>query len=162
GKRVVIVTNSGGPGILAADRAERLGLDVAEPSGSLKQRLGSRLSPHASLKNPIDLTVESGYDEYRAALEEALSEYDAAIAINVATPYLDSRGIARAVIDVARSFTKPIVASFMAGRIVREAVSMLKEAGVVNLDTGERCSFVVSKMVERKRNLERIGFAPLD
>lgn len=162
GNRVAVVTNSGGPGILAADKAERLGLDVSEPSPSLQENLRPHLSAHASLKNPIDLTVESGYEEYRVALENALSEYDAAIAINVATPYLDSNGIARGVIDAARKWEKPIVTNFMAGRIVREATRLLKEAGMVNLDTGERCSFVISKMVERKEILGRIKFASLD
>lgn len=162
GKRVAIVTNSGGPGILAADKAERLGLDVAEPSPSLQENLKPHLSPHASFKNPIDLTVESGYEEYRIALEHALSEYDGAIVINVATPYLDSNGIARGVIDAAKKFKKPVIANFMAGRIVREAIGLIEEAGMVNLATGERCSFVMSKMTERKRVLERIKFASLD
>ena len=162
GNRVAIVTNSGGPGILAADRAERLGLDVAEPSRSLQESLKPHLSPHASLKNPIDLTVESGYEEYRIALESALSEFDAAIAINVATPYLDSNGIARGVIDASQSHKKPVIANFMAGRIVRDAVRLLEEAGLVNLATGERCSFVLSKLTERRELMERISFASLD
>jgi acyl-CoA synthetase (NDP forming) len=162
GNRVAIVTNSGGPGILAADKAERLGLDVTEPSLSLRETLRPHLSPHASLKNPIDLTVESGYEEYRRAVENALLEYDAAIVINVATPYLDSNGIARGIIDAATKVRKPVVTNFMAGHIVREAIVLLKEAGIVNLATGERCSFVLSKLAERKRILERIPFASFD
>jgi len=159
GNRVAIVTNSGGPGILAADKAERLGLDVSEPSDALKERLKPHLSPHASLKNPIDLTVESGYDEYRVAVEQAFSEYDAVIAINVATPYLDSNGIARGIIDAAQQTQKPVLTNFMAGRIVREAIELLKTAGLVNLATGERCAFVISKLVERRTLLERIHLA---
>jgi acyl-CoA synthetase (NDP forming) len=162
GESVAIVTNSGGPGILAADKAERLGLDVAEPSRSLQESLKPHLSPHASLRNPIDLTVESGYEEYRIALGSALSEYDAAIAIMVATPYLDSNGIARGAIDASRNHKKPIVTSFMAGRIVKEAIRLLGEAGMVNLATGERCAFVLSKLAERRRILERMNFASLD
>jgi len=162
GNRVAIVTNSGGPGILSADKAERLGLDVSEPSRSLQESLKPHLSPHASLNNPIDLTVESGYEEYRLALDGALAEYDAVIVINVATPYLDSKGIARGVIDAFKNHQKPIVTNFMAGRIVKDAIRLLEEAGVVNLATGERCSFVLSKLAERKRILERIDFASLD
>jgi len=157
GERVAIVTNSGGPGILAADKAERLGLEVVEPSPSLQKRLKPLVSPHASLKNPIDLTVESGYEEYGTALRCVLDEYDAAIAINVATPALDSTGIARGVLEAAKASPKPVITSFMAGRIVRSAVDLMREEGVVNLSTGERCAFVISKLVERKRVLERIG-----
>jgi acyl-CoA synthetase (NDP forming) len=121
--------------------------------------LKPHVSPHASLKNPIDLTVESGYDEYRMAVEQAFSEYDAVIAINVATPYLDSNGIARGIIDAAQQIQKPVLTNFMAGRIVREAIELLKTAGLVNLATGERCAFVISKLVERRTLLERIHLA---
>jgi len=162
GRRVAIVTNSGGPGILAADKAESLGLDVAEPSPSLQEKLRSRISAHASVKNPIDLTVEAGFEEYFAALDAALSEYDSAIAINVATPYLDSTGIARGIIAAAGKHKKPVLANFMAGRIVKEAVGVLEQNGLVNLATGERCAFVLSKLAERKKILERIEFALLD
>ncbi len=68
GRRVAIVTNSGGPGILAADRAEALGLDVAEPGPEICAKLASFLPPHASLKNPVDLTVEATERSYREAL----------------------------------------------------------------------------------------------
>ncbi|MBM3293456.1 MAG: CoA-binding protein [Candidatus Aminicenantes bacterium] len=162
GNKVAIVTNSGGPGILAADKAESLGLNVNEPSPSLVESLKPRLSPHASLKNPVDLTVESGYEEYAAALEAVLSEYDAAIVINVATPYLDSTGIARGVIEAAGRRRKPVLTSFMAGRIVKDAVGLLDEAQIVNLATGERCAFVLSKLTERTKILERSPFALLD
>jgi len=162
GNRVAIVTNSGGPGILAADKAEQLGLDVAEPPLSLKNKLKPHLSPHASLKNPFDLTVESGYDEYRIALDCVLSEYDSAIVINVATPYLDSTGIARGIIDAAKKHQKPIINNFMAGRIVKEAIHLLEEVNMVNLATGERGAFVLSKLTERRKIQERIQFASID
>ena len=50
----------------------------------------------------------------------------------------------------------------MAGRIVREAVQLLEEKHMLNLATGERCAFVLSKLAERKRILERIKFASID
>lgn len=162
GNRVAIVTNSGGPGILAADKAERLGLQVAEPSSSVQKRMRPHLSPHASLRNPIDLTVESGYEEYLRALDAVLSEFDSAIVINVATPYLDSVGIAQGVIEAVKDRQKPVIANFMAGRIVKEAVRRLTEAGLVNLETGERAAFVLSKMAERNKIQETIKFASLD
>ena len=65
---VAIVTNSGGPSILAADRAEALGLTVAEPSPAIREKLAAFLPPHAALKNPIDLTVEGTERGYREAL----------------------------------------------------------------------------------------------
>jgi len=65
GRRVAIVTNSGGPGVLAADRAEEVGLEMAEPSPELEEALSGFLPPHCALKNPIDLTVEGTEEGYR-------------------------------------------------------------------------------------------------
>lgn len=148
GKRVVVVTNSGGPGVLAADRAEQLGLKVAEPSEKTREELASMLSPHCALRNPIDLTVQGTENEYRETLKIALREFDAALALNVATPYLDSVALARGVCDAARDTGKPIVASFMAGRIVAESVDYLQEHGVPNFAIGERGMAVLARMAE--------------
>ena len=74
GRRVAIVTNSGGPSILAADRAEVVGLDVAEPGPAIRAKLASFLPPHAALKNPIDLTVEGTERGYREALMALLAQ----------------------------------------------------------------------------------------
>ena len=74
GRRVAIVTNSGGPSILAADRAEVVGLDVAEPGPAIRAKLASFLPPHAALKNPIDLTVEGTERGYREALTALLAQ----------------------------------------------------------------------------------------
>ena len=125
GRRVAIVTNSGGPSILAADRAEAVGLDVAEPGPAIRAKLASFLPPHAALKNPIDLTVEGTERGYRETLTALLAQdeveakaeiktdskpnlnlslnlsFDAVVAINIAPPYLDSVPLARGICDAA-------------------------------------------------------------
>jgi acyl-CoA synthetase (NDP forming) len=101
GDRVVIVTNSGGPGVMAADWAEAIGLDVAEPSPAAQEELSRFLPSHCALKNPVDLTVEGTEDGYRRALLALLGEYDAALALNIAPAYLDSVPLARGVCDAA-------------------------------------------------------------
>ena len=99
GRRVAIVTNSGGPGILAADRAEELGLQVAEPSAKLQSGLREFLSERCAVGNPVDLTVEGSGANYERTLRLLLEGgYDAAIAMNVATPFLDSVDLARGLI----------------------------------------------------------------
>ena len=148
GLRVAIVTNSGGPGVLAADRAEEVGLEVAEPSPAVKARLAEFLPAHCALKNPIDLTVEGTEDGYRRTLLAVLEEYDAALALNIATPYLDSVPLARGICDAARESGKPVVAAFLPGRIVAEAVPYLQEHGVANFATGERAVAALARMAE--------------
>ena len=148
GHRVAIVTNSGGPGVLAADRAEEVGLEVAEPSSELKEKLSDFLPPHCALKNPIDLTVEGTEDGYRKTLLAVLQEYDAALALNIATPYLDSVSLARGTCDGAEQSGKPVVASFLPGRIVAESVAYLQRHGIPNLATGERAVAALARMAD--------------
>jgi acyl-CoA synthetase (NDP forming) len=148
GRRVAIVTNSGGPGVLAADRAEEVGLDVAEPSPGLKKRLSKFLPAHCALRNPIDLTVEGTEDGYRQTLLAVLDEYDAVLALNVATPYIDSVPLARGICDAAEQSGKPVVASFLPGRIVAQGVAHLQEHGIPNFATGERAVTALARMAK--------------
>jgi len=137
-RRVAIVTNSGGPGVLAADRAEEVGLEVAEPDAGVREALREVLPAHCALRNPIDLTVEGTEEWYRRTLEAVLETYDAAVAINVATPYLDSVALARGVADAAEGSDASVVAAFLPERIVAESVDVLESRGVPTFATGER------------------------
>ncbi|MDR2713032.1 MAG: CoA-binding protein, partial [Clostridiales bacterium] len=67
-KKLAIITNSGGPAVLSADRADELGLEVGEPSPACREELASFLPSHAGLANPIDLTVEGDAAAYKQAL----------------------------------------------------------------------------------------------
>jgi len=146
GRRLIIVTNSGGPGVLAADRAEAVGLRLDKPTPKLQAKLSAFLPPVCSLENPIDLTVEGTESDYRKTLREALGEYDAALAINVCTPYLDALPLARGICDAATAVAKPVVANFMAGKTVALSLPYLKEHGVPNFVTGERAVTALSQM----------------
>jgi acetyltransferase len=150
GRRIAIVTNSGGPGVMAADRAEEVGLDVAEPSPALRERLATSLPTYCALNNPIDLTVEGTEDQYRETLLAVLQEYDAVLALNIATPYLDSVPLARGICDAAERTGRPVVASFLPGRIVTEGVAHLQERGLPNFATGERATAVLARMAEHE------------
>jgi len=150
GRRVAIVTNSGGPAVLAADRAEEIGLEVAEPSLATKEKLSEFLPSHCALKNPIDLTVEGTEEGYRKTLMTVLQEYDAALALNIATPYLDSVPLAKGVCDAAEQVDKPIVASFLPSQIVAEATTYLEEHGIPNFGTGERAVTALAHMANYK------------
>ncbi len=146
GRRLAIVTNSGGPAVLAADAAEAAGLDVAPPRAPLQQALKESLSSVCSLANPFDLTVQGTEDEYRETLIAALTEYDAVLALNVNTPYLDSAPLARGVVAAADRSDKPVVACFMAGRPARAALPVLSSGGVPSFSTGERAVRVLASM----------------
>jgi acetyltransferase len=165
GRRVAIVTNSGGPGVLAADRGEEVGLDVAQPGPAVRERLSAFLPGHCALENPIDLTVQGTGDWYRQALLAALETYNAAVAINVSTPYLDSLDLARGVCDAAQQAAsapgppRAVVAAFLPEEIVAESVAYLEERGVPNFATGERAVAALS-LVSRYQPLRREPVTP--
>ena len=146
GRRVAIVTNSGGPGVLAADRAEEVGLDVAEPGPATKEKLAEFLPPQCAFKNPIDLTVEGTEEGYRKTLLAVADEYDAILALNIAPAYLDSMPLARGVCDAAKQTDTPIVAAFLPRQIVAASVPYLQEHGVPNFATGERAVAALAGM----------------
>ena len=146
GNKIAIVTNSGGPGILAADQAEKAGLEVGEINPALKANLKEFLPPNCSLNNPVDLTVQGTGEQYQHTLTAVLDEFDSAVAINVATPYLDSLALARGIVSAAQSSGKPVAANFIAGPVVRESIEFLKAAGVPNYASGERAAVVLARM----------------
>ena len=85
GRRVGIVTNAGGPAILAVDGLESRGLEVPVISEELQEKLRGFLSAEAAVKNPIDMIAAAGATEYRNVLEAMLEadEFDAVIAIHI-------------------------------------------------------------------------------
>lgn len=167
GNRLAVVTNSGGPGILTSDRAEELGLEVRESPEKLQKQLAEFLPGHSAFANPIDLTVEGTREGYRRTLEQVLaSGYDAAIAINVATPFLDSVTLAQGIVEAAgtQKHPKPVAAVFMAGQIVEQGIETLTRGGIPAFPTGERAAFVLAKMHEygsRAKRQATAGTGPI-
>ena len=155
GNKLLIVTNSGGPGVLAADLAEEIGFNVSEPSVELQAQLRSFLPGHCSLKNPIDLTVEGSEEGYRRTLQTLLKDYDAAVAINVGTSYLDNLALGRGVVEGARRSGKSVMASFVPEQLMAESTVYLKQNGVVDFSSGERAVSVLAEMAcyEKHRSL---------
>lgn len=118
GRRLAIVTNVGGPAILAADAAEAAGLQLPEFSEATTARLRAGLLPEASTVNPIDLTAPATPEHYAHALRTVVeaSEVDAIVAIYLPPLESDPQAIAARVEEaakLARSQGKPLAAVFM-------------------------------------------------
>lgn len=127
GRRVAIVSNAGGPGILAADACERNGLAVPELAPSTQEKLRAFLPPVAAVANPIDLIASASADEYRQALELLAADdgVDAILALFVPPLVTRPEDVAAAIGSVAgaRATDKPIVANFLAMGARPEALS---------------------------------------
>jgi len=98
GRRVGIVTNAGGPGILAADALEANGLEIPELSDPLRDEIGAKLPAEASSRNPVDLIASGGPGEFAHATRLLLhsGEVDAVMVIYVPTTTEGASGVARA------------------------------------------------------------------
>jgi acetyl coenzyme A synthetase (ADP forming)-like protein len=116
GRRVAIVGNSGGPGILAADACEAGGLEVPELAPAVRERLQGFLPAGASARNPVDLVASADAARFERALECALDDpgIDAAIAVFTATPLADAGQVAAALASVAaRRPDRTLLANFV-------------------------------------------------
>jgi acyl-CoA synthetase (NDP forming) len=125
GNRVAIVTNTGGPGILAVDECIQAGLELAHLTDDTKAFLKERLMPMASLENPVDVIATAGPEHYGAAIEGLMNDPNVdSILINfISAPFVDLDGIAATIAEWGPKATKPIVVVLMTiekwGRLLR-------------------------------------------
>jgi acetyltransferase len=115
GDRLAIVTNGGGPGVIAADRATELGIPLATLSSATLQALQQALPPNWSHGNPIDLIGDADPARYRAAVAACLADDNVDGVLAMLTPQAMTAPVdaARAVIDCARASSKPVIACWM-------------------------------------------------
>ncbi|HET7417084.1 MAG TPA: GNAT family N-acetyltransferase [Solirubrobacterales bacterium] len=116
GRRVAIVTNAGGPGIMCADACEAVGLEIPETPPQVRERLREFTAAEASLGNPVDLIASAGAEEFRRALVElsAWEGIDALISIFIrplATSSEEVAAVGQAAGELARPI--PLQAVFM-------------------------------------------------
>jgi acetate---CoA ligase (ADP-forming) len=114
GRRVAIVTNAGGPGILAADACEANGLELATLSDATKAHMRTFLPAAASVNNPVDMIASASADQYRNALKAVVADeaVDAVIAIYIPVLPTDAPQVAQAIRET-ESKGKTLVATFM-------------------------------------------------
>jgi acetyl coenzyme A synthetase (ADP forming)-like protein len=134
GRRVAIVTNAGGPGVLATDRVVREGLELASFSEATAEALKKSLPGTANLKNPVDVIGDAKVDRYGAAMSAVLADegVDGALVILTPQSMTDIGSIAREVCRLAGdqegrgSQAKPLYTSFMGERDVAEGADILQ------------------------------------
>nr|WP_235956836.1 acetate--CoA ligase [Fundidesulfovibrio magnetotacticus] len=139
GPNLCVVTNSGGPGILAADAAERARITLAPLRGQTIEELRAILPPHAALYNPVDIIGDARADRFAQALRIAAADPLAhmVLALITPTPAMIAEEAAQAVADLARELGKPMAACFMGETKVAGAREILRRAGVPCYDYPE-------------------------
>ncbi len=152
GNRVAIVTNAGGPGIMATDASVRYGLHMAPLTRETRERLRVHLPPTASVQNPIDLIGDAKEDRYALALDLVLKDENVDAVLVICTPQImiDLEAVARTVAHIARTHPakKPIVTSFMALDDLGKVVDILEEARIPNYRFPEAAARALAAMVK--------------
>ncbi len=157
GSNVGIVTNSGGPGILATDSCIRYGLNVPSLSASTTQALRRILPRTASLNNPIDLIAEAQAEQYEPSLKVVLKDKKIHSAIVILTPtaFTDVEKISASIIRVARKSDKPIVCCLLGVYDVSKGIEILEAAGIPNYRFPESAARVLSEVAKFTGWLQR-------
>lgn len=140
GSSVAVITNAGGPGIMAADAIERQGLTFAKLTEETIEKLSKVLPPAANILNPIDVLGDALADRYEQAIEVVLDDPNVDTILILLTPQAmtDSVGTAEAIARIASANNKkPIVACFMGASKVEGGVQILREAKIPQYDSPE-------------------------
>ena len=157
GNRIAIVTNSGGPGIMATDAlmGPGLGLKLATLSEETEKKLKGHLPPTASIKNPVDVIGDAGHDRYEAAVRATIMDDGVDGAIVILTPggITEILETAQIMPRVAEGIDKPILCSFMGLVDVSEGARYLEQHGIPNYIFPEDAARTMAAMVRYNENI---------
>ncbi|MGI5836509.1 MAG: acetate--CoA ligase family protein, partial [Chloroflexota bacterium] len=162
GNGVAVVTNAGGPGIMASDAAERLGLRIASLSPETTEKLQAALPPQASAHNPVDVLGDALADRYATAVELVLQDPNVHSVVVLLTPQTmtDAADTAKAVAEVSKRYNKPVLASFMGASEVEKGVEVLSENNIPNYPFPERAMEALNAMVKHRQWLDAPTLTP--
>jgi acetyltransferase len=162
GNRLAIITNGGGPGVMAADHCADIGIPLAKLSAATVANLDAALPTTWSKRNPIDIVGDADPARYAAALQACLDDdnVDGVMAILTPQAMTDPTQAARMVIELAYQSDKPLVTCWMGEEQVREARLLFKGAGVPTFRTPEPAVDLFSHISAYYRNQRLLMEAP--
>lgn len=147
-KKILIITNGGGPGILATDACEKMGLELPSLEYEVREELRKVMPPHASLNNPVDVLGDADENRYRLALDAGLKseKIDAFIVILTPQAMTPSEKVAEVVVENRKSSDKPIVTAFMGLNDDSVPIKMLRKNKIPNYIFPESAAYALKAM----------------
>ena len=132
GKRVAIVTNAGGPGIIATDACASLGLEMSNFNAETYKELEAVLPEEASTQNPVDILGDGGPERYEKSLDIVLNDENVDAVIAIFVPPLMSRPleVALAISKVSAKYVKPVLGCFMGREEVLSSIQQLEKSNI--------------------------------
>ncbi|MBC5792842.1 MAG: acetate--CoA ligase family protein [Nanohaloarchaea archaeon] len=157
GGKVAIITNAGGPGVIATDEISENGLELAEFTGDTKREMRDFLPEEAKAHNPLDVIGDAGHTLYRKALESALKDEEVDAALVLLTPQANTeiKKTAKTVIKADQESDKPVFACFMGEQDVMKGKRMLEENQVPEFEDPKDAVKALKAMKKYKEFLEK-------
>jgi len=162
GRSVAVLTNAGGPGVTAADALEANNMHLSELSEATQAALQAILPPAASLHNPVDMLASASPEQYAQCLRLLLDDpaVDSALVILPPPPMFTAGAVAKALIPIIHSSSKPVVIALMGERLIQEAVEHFRAARVAEYRFPERAASALAVLAQRAEYLQRAQEPP--
>ncbi|MCX7916698.1 MAG: acetate--CoA ligase [bacterium] len=155
GKNIGIITNAGGPAVMAVDMIEEIGLTLAEFSTETTEKLKNFLPSASNISNPVDILGDAQADRYERAIEFVISDDKVDGIIVILTPQVTTqiKETAECIAKTSKKYNKPVITCFMGGKRVEEGIKILKENKIPNYFSPERAIISLKAMYDYWRNL---------
>lgn len=161
-KNIAIISNAGGPAVIAADAVEQYGLSLAKLKPETTKRLQELLPRMAGLHNPVDILGDALADRYNIALEEVLKENDVDCVLVILTPQImtEIEKTAITVGELSKKYQKTVVCSFIGGNQIESGERILNQHQIPNFDYPELAIKALSLVRKITNNLEETQYIP--
>ena len=157
-EKVVIVTNTGGPAIIAVDECISAGMKLSKLSPQTSKALGELLFSEAIVSNPVDVIATAGAQEYGGTVEALLKDpnIDSLLLNFVTPPFVDCEAVARKLAEIGAAAQKPIICIILTieerwGEVIR----LVRESGIPVYDFAESASKALAAMMKYGQVLQR-------
>ncbi|KAB2843170.1 GNAT family N-acetyltransferase, partial [bacterium] len=162
GPRLAIVTNAGGPGVLATDALASVGGELADLAPKTLERLNDFLPPHWSRGNPVDLLGDADPERYRSGVAVVLQDpgVDGVLAVLTPQQMSEPTRTAEALTQIGDRQGKPLLASWMGGEEVAAGIDVFNEGGVPTFPYPDTAAQVFHYMWQYSAHLKNLYETP--
>ncbi len=162
GDQLAIITNGGGPGVMASDRAAELQVPLIQLDQGDLDQLNPHLLPHWSQANPLDLQGDATVEHYRIALQHCLQSDQVGGLVVLLTPQAmtDATAVAHCVIEAVQASSKPVICCWLGRRQVVPAHRLFRQHSIPHMTTPESCVEAFALLTSYRRNQQLLMQAP--
>lgn len=162
GSGLAIITNAGGPGVMAADALSDYGLEPVRLSEETITKLDRILSSHWSRSNPIDMIGDSTKVEFRKVSEICMKapEINGLLILLAPQAMIDPTLVARTLSELLKDHSYPVITSWMGGSKVEKGRNIFYSVGIPTFDTPERAVRAFMDLYRHRQNIELLQEVP--